>query len=177
VERLPSNYAANRTDAADGTSFADAPVSYQRRVTGNFSGTTQQILRWASCKWRIDPLLTFAQAAQESGWRQAATGDGGDSYGILQLRRSTWPDSYPRSAVSTAWNADASRMYLRACIDGKFASWGLEGYLSTKGQERVWYCVGVYFAGEGPSDANGGNAYVASVKRYLANRTWELGGT
>jgi autotransporter family porin len=45
------------------------------RVTGNFTGTTDEILQWAACKWGIDEDLVRAQAAFESWWRQDAKGD------------------------------------------------------------------------------------------------------
>ena len=40
------------------------------RVTGNFTGTTDQIIQWAACKWGIDEDIVRAQAAKESGWHQ-----------------------------------------------------------------------------------------------------------
>src|SRR5690348_7658198 len=33
------------------------------RINGNFTGTTEEILRWAACKWGIDQNMVFAQAA------------------------------------------------------------------------------------------------------------------
>ena len=40
------------------------------RVTGNFTGTTDEILQWAACKWGIDEDLVRAQVAIESWWDQ-----------------------------------------------------------------------------------------------------------
>ena len=45
------------------------------RVTGNFTGTTDQIIQWAACKWGIDEDIVRAQAAKESAWHQDAAGD------------------------------------------------------------------------------------------------------
>lgn len=171
-EKRLENETANRTDVPDGVSFSDAPA-YGRRVTGNFSGTTQQILTWAACKWGIDANLLKAQAVQESSWRQTAVGCAGDCFGILQIKRSTWPTSFPGSQTSTAFNADLSGMFTRACIDGLFAGWSnMGGYLSTTGRARVWYCIGVYYAGEKPTSENDGTRYVADVKRHLSTKTW-----
>src|SRR5215469_4074083 len=36
-----------------------------RRINGDFTGTTIDILRWAACKWGINQNIVFAQAAVE----------------------------------------------------------------------------------------------------------------
>lgn len=45
------------------------------RVTGNFTGTTDEILQWAACKWGNDEDIVRAQAARESWWQMTAKGD------------------------------------------------------------------------------------------------------
>jgi hypothetical protein len=45
-----------------------------RRINGDFTGTTIDILRWAACKWGIDQDIVFAQAAVESWWQQDTLG-------------------------------------------------------------------------------------------------------
>lgn len=45
------------------------------RVTGNFTGTTDEIIQWAACKWGMDEDLLRAQTVQESSWFQNAMGD------------------------------------------------------------------------------------------------------
>ncbi len=61
----------------------DTPVGgnyLNPRITGNFKGTTDEIIQWAACKWGIDEDVLRAQAVQESYWRQNALGDwAGDS--------------------------------------------------------------------------------------------------
>src|SRR6202035_1676596 len=96
----------------------DAPPANQRiapRINGHFTGTTEEILRWAACKWGINQDVVFAQAAVESWWRQSTLRDWGtragaspsghkhttqhprcaQSYGILQnhspYEKSAWP--------------------------------------------------------------------------------------
>ena len=44
-------------------------------MTGNFTGTTDEIIQWAACKWGIDEDLVRAQIAVESWWDQRAGGD------------------------------------------------------------------------------------------------------
>src|SRR5262249_9675720 len=50
-----------------------------KRVTGNFSGTTDEIFQWAACKWGFDEDFVRADAFQANGWHQASvsgwTGD------------------------------------------------------------------------------------------------------
>src|SRR5439155_18185160 len=81
-------------------------------------GTTEQILEWAAKKWGFDKLgypdLAKAMAVQESEWQQSEKGDyescthawcipaykgalDFQSYGILQVKRTSWPGSYPLS--------------------------------------------------------------------------------
>jgi autotransporter family porin len=45
------------------------------RVTGNYTGTTDEILQWAACKWGIDENVVRAAVAAESAWGQGAMGD------------------------------------------------------------------------------------------------------
>jgi hypothetical protein len=40
------------------------------RITGHYTGTTDEILQWAACKWGIDDNLLRAIAVRESGWYQ-----------------------------------------------------------------------------------------------------------
>ena len=44
-------------------------------VTGNYKGTTDEILQWVSCKWGIDINLVRADAWTESNWIQSTVGD------------------------------------------------------------------------------------------------------
>ncbi len=51
-------------------------VSDYARVDGNYSGSTDMIIRWAACKYGIDEDVIRAQAQNESfGWLQAGAGD------------------------------------------------------------------------------------------------------
>ena len=52
--------------------YADA---YHRRVTGGFTGTTDEIIQWAACKWGWSDNVVRAQAIRESEWHQDALGD------------------------------------------------------------------------------------------------------
>ncbi len=68
TENRPENAAANAT-AGSG-----ANTTYPR-VTGNFTGTTDEILQWAACKWGIDEDWVRSQMIIESYWNQGTMGD------------------------------------------------------------------------------------------------------
>jgi hypothetical protein len=183
---LPASFFPSSDDARAATQIAP-------RVSGNYTGTTDEILQWAACKWGIDEDVVRAQAAIESWWHQNALGDWGtdptqcppghglgvdgmagqcpQSWGILQNR---WPfeqASWPGIQRSTAFNADTAYAIWRACYEG------YELWLNTvpHGQPYAagdqWGCVGRWFAGRwhtAPADG-----YVANVQSYLSQRIWE----
>lgn len=84
VAKAPEVRAMN--SAANHTSGSAAPatfrnwgtnakaVSYAKRVDGQFTGTTDEIIQWAACKWGFDPEPVRAQVMVESSWRQIAYG-------------------------------------------------------------------------------------------------------
>ena len=68
------------------------------RVTGNFTGTTDEIIQWAACKWGFDEDLIRAQTAKESWWFQSSVGDNGESFGLMQMRVPYWGWAFPHSS-------------------------------------------------------------------------------
>jgi hypothetical protein len=166
------------------------------RVDGNFTGTTDEILQWAACKWGFDEDMVRAQAAIESWWRQNAMGDWGstaancapghglgadgqagqcpESWGILQNRYPYEQSSWPGIQNSTAFNADTAYAEMRSCYEGY--EWWLNNVDrgSQYGAGDAWGCVGRWFAGRWhTSDADG---YISRVKDYLNQRIWETSG-
>jgi hypothetical protein len=161
------------------------------RINGNFTGTTQEILRWAACKWGIDQNMVFAQAAVESWWRQTTKGDwessgcppghgpGVDgqkglcpqSWGILQNRYPYEKSSWPGIARSTAMNADTAYAIWRSCFDG-YETWL---YTVEHGQTYkagdAWGCIGRWFAGRWHTQP--AQQYVAKVRQYLRQKIWK----
>jgi hypothetical protein len=161
-----------------------------RRVNGDFTGTTIDILRWAACKWGINQDIVFAQAAVESWWQQDTLGgwttDRADcppgnklgldgkpgecpvTYGILQ--NTYEPGGWPAIARSTAMNADAAYAVWRSCFDG------YETWLNTmpRGSQyregNVWGCVGRWFSGQWLNPPALG--YIAQVKAYMREKIW-----
>jgi len=161
------------------------------RINGNFTGTTEEILRWAACKWGIDQNMVFAQAAVESWWRQTTKGDwessgcppghgpGADgqkglcpqSWGILQNRYPYEKSSWPGIAKSTAMNADTAYAIWRSCFDG------YETWLNTVDHAQrykagdAWGCIGRWFAGRWHTQP--AQQYVAKVRQYLRQKIWK----
>jgi hypothetical protein len=59
--------------ARDGyrSSEMDAPYTWMKLVDGQYTGTTEMIIRWAACKWGMDEDMIRAQATAEHGtWIQ-----------------------------------------------------------------------------------------------------------
>lgn len=140
------------------------------RVTGRFTGTTGDIIEWAAHKWGVDPELLKAQAVVESSWKQKKRGDGGRSFGLMQIKRTVWRGSYPLSARSTAFNVDLAAAILRQAYDGRATWYRPEGY--RKGD--LENSLGSYYSGRW-RDAEGRD-YVMRVWRELAARTWAQPG-
>ena len=95
-----SDLKAYKSEAAAGE--GGAPGSYLLRVDGKFTGSTDAILKWASCKWGFDENVTRATAVNETHWRQTEIGDvgNGTSLGILQIKSRDYPSTCKSVATS-----------------------------------------------------------------------------
>jgi hypothetical protein len=160
-ETIPGNVPFNHTVpiAAQLALFYQHPVwsgpsaSDFARVDGNYTGSTDMILRWAACKWGIDEDVVRAQAWTESKWIQGGPnpGDGGGdkrtsmsqcvqggftalwnyqcpgccwtSWGILQTKVYYEWGTWPMIKDSTAFNADYRYADQRACMNGDYSSY------------------------------------------------------
>src|SRR5262249_51230849 len=93
-EPRPENFLANNTNVyAQGDRLSGSDLQqygYEQRVTGNFTGTTDEIIQWAACKWGIDENIARAQTAVESWWHMSTVGDNGESFGLMQVRQPDW---------------------------------------------------------------------------------------
>ncbi len=145
---------------------------YAPRVRGDYTGTTGDILRWAACKWGLDDDVTMARAVAESKWHQSTVGDQGQSFGILQVKRTVHEGTYPGSERSTAYNADYAGAWQRACLDHEFA-WLGRDYLGSTGSRLTWGCVGAWYSGEW---YRGNASYIVAVRRIAAERPWREPG-
>jgi hypothetical protein len=196
-EPVAANFVANHQVPGIAVPWSNAEIgSYWARwiasrnlVTGNYTGTTNQIIQWAACKWGLDEDLLRAVSVQESDWRESMVGDncgvaGQASYGLFQIKNAYCNGSpawggYPYSATYSALNADFYGAYIRSCLDNDFydgGSWLYGGQtiaqiVAANGLAyAVWGCVGSWFSGSWYD--SGAQSYVASAKQHLANRDW-----
>jgi hypothetical protein len=126
-EPRPGNVQANQrrpTSTEIGTfltksgSWGTCGERLRTRVTGNFSGTTDEILQWAAHKWGFDEDIARAQAVKESWWYMSAVGDGGVSFGMMQIKSTFHPGTAPLAAQSTAFTLDYWGAVMRNHYDG-----------------------------------------------------------
>jgi autotransporter family porin len=187
-EPRPDNRAANLSNAwangfrLRGSYLASIATGYEQRVTGNFTGTTDQILRWGACKWGFDENDVRAQVVIESYWRQSTLGDcnkatqpetrGCASVGLLQVQGAnipaTHPGTWPAAMTSTAFNVDYALAVRRLCYDGK-ETW-MRQFNATYAAGDLWGCIGKWFSGRW-HDA-GAETYITRVRATLGARTW-----
>jgi len=148
-----------------------ANTKIAKRVTGAYTGTTPEILRWIACKWGIDERYVRAQATMESTQRQTMMGDwttdpghcapghglGADgqpgqcpeSWGILQVRYRFFAGAFPDAIDSTAFNLDTAYAVWRACYEG-YETW-LEDDTTAPREYAPgdhWGCIGRWFSGK-----------------------------
>lgn len=188
-EPRPGNTTANHTvppqplDLPSWPDYFAASVnsSIVPRIDGNFVGTTDEIIRWGSCKWGFDAQIIRAMAVAESTWHQSELGDYEDdpdlcvgdysppcptSFGLLQIKHIYRPGSYPYSQTSTSFNVDYGLAVIRACYEGKVLY--LHGPDYAPGD--LWGCLGWHYSGSwGDHEAQG---YIGRVKTALRDQPW-----
>jgi autotransporter family porin len=166
------------------------------RVTGNYTGTTDEILQWAACKWGIDENVVRAAVAAESAWVQGAKGDWSakakrcapghgigvdgrpgicpESWGLMQIKYYFYPSAWPGAVQSTAFNVDVAFAVWRACYEGY--EWWLNEI--EKGATYVagdlWGCIGRWYVAQWQTPS--AKRYVGIVTRRLSTRIWEQKG-
>jgi hypothetical protein len=160
-------------------------------ISGNFTGTTDEIIQWTACKWGIDEDIVRAQMAKESGWRmnfqgdftsdqskchpsvRAANGDDcPEALGIAQIRPQYHPAAYvnDNAVRSTAYNLDYAYSVWRSCYEG-LETWLNDAERGAEyGSGDEWGCVGMWFAGRWRTEP--AVTYIAAVQEYLEARVW-----
>ncbi|NYJ05851.1 hypothetical protein [Petropleomorpha daqingensis] len=164
-----------------------------RRVTGDFTGTTDEIFQWAAAKWGVPDDLLRAMAYRESEWRQGNFGDEVDdaaacaevhstppcavTFGIVGVRSTSWPGIFPWNRDSTAAAVDVLGGWLRGCYEG-WVWWLRDHGHAGRGVYRagdLWGCVGAWFSGDWHDGAVGvpsGENYIHRVKDAYRQRPW-----
>jgi hypothetical protein len=164
--------------------------TFRKQITGNFTGTTDEILQWVACKWGISTDIVRAEAMVESYWHQSQVGDWTNdpslcppntwngmgcyqSYGILQIKYVYNKTAWPMSRDDTAFNTEYVYGIIRTCYEGwttyLYDLTPIAGYPRYHAND-LWGCLGRWYSG-GWYD-QGALQYIASVKAYLANEEW-----
>jgi hypothetical protein len=162
----------------------------RKQITGNFTGTTDEIIEWVACKWGIDEDIVRAEVVKESNWHQSQVGDwttnrnfcppgtwNGNgcfqSYGILQVEYFYFQSAWPMSRDDTAFNAEYAYGIIRACYEGwtTYLSQGkpVVGYPRYHTGD-IWGCLGRWYSGWWYTQS--AINYITSVKNYLVHRDW-----
>lgn len=160
------------------------------RITGNFSGTTDEIIQWAACKWGLDENIVRAEAVVESTWHQDFRGDYTNqktdcpagqwdgkgcyqSYGLFQVKYATFPSTWPMSRDSTAFNVEYALAVIRTCFEGWTTylnkSQPLPGYSAYHAGD-LQGCMGRWYSGAWYSQ--GAVEYIQKINKALADKTW-----
>jgi hypothetical protein len=180
-----------------GSSYDPRAATLIKQITGNFTGTTDEILQWVACKWGIDEDIVRAEAVVESHWHQSQLGDFTNdqnlcppgsgypgawdgtgcyqSFGILQIKYIYNKSAWPMSRDSTAFNAEYAYGVIYACYEGWESYLNerepLEGYSSYHAGD-IWGCIGRWFSGNW-YDQNAIN-YINLVKANFTEKKWLL---
>lgn len=193
-ETIPGNVPFNRTTvspeqlrqfAARGYTFETLSNYVQfERIQGNYTGSTDMIMRWVACKYGIDEDVVRGQAWQESGWWQWQTGDKRHtrSQCVQDGFTTLWDNTIVLingKVVScpeccwTSWSAWQTKVYY------EWKTWPMiKDSTSFAGEFRfaeARACMdgayAPYFAGRRPHE--GHNTYEADLRRYDDNPTEE----
>ena len=166
--------------------------AYRNRVTGNFTGSTDDIIQWVACKWGLPTDVVRAQVTVESWWRQYNLGDwtsngshcppghplGADgrpgqcpeSLSLLQIKHRYHDGVFPAAEQSTAFGLDYAYAMWRSCYEGT------QTWLNDVERGRnyaagdAWGCIGRWYAGRWyTSEAQ---TYINRVQSDMASRRW-----
>lgn len=111
------------------------------------------LLENAANKYGIPPDILKSIAWQESGWNPKARGDGGASYGMMQIYTEAHPDyNAAEGERNIAYNIDYGAKFLRSLYD-KYGDWAVA-------VER--------YNGSGPM----AKRYAQSVIGHVKNKPW-----
>ena len=162
----------------------------RKQITGNFTGTTDEILQWAACKWGIDENIVRAEAVVESNWHQsqrgdyatdpgvcpAGTWDGSgcyQSYGMLQIKYMYYQSAWPMSRDDSAFNVEYVYAVIRTCYEGWTTylsnSTPLPGYAPYHAGD-IWGCLGRWYSGGWYNQS--AIDYINRIKIALSGKDW-----
>jgi hypothetical protein len=160
------------------------------RITGRYTGTTDEIFQWVAAKWGLPDNLLRTMAVLESHWRQSNYGDDVDeqsqcpagyrapcpvTFGIVGTKSTSWSGVFPWNRDSTAAAVDVLGGWLRGCYEGWV--WWLRDHGS---QDRavyaagdLWGCVGAWATGDWYYSGDKARAtYIQRAQTTYAVRPW-----
>lgn len=147
---------------------------YYRRVNGQMTGSTDDIIEWAAIKWGLPPRVLRGAAVVETWWHNDFVGDNGDSFGLFQMRR-PYHCCLPIMRDSTAFNADYYGAILRSYYDGEQVWLNNPGIAELNGRRYragdFWGAVGAWYSGKWRVIES--REYVAKVREESRKRTWK----
>lgn len=178
--------------------FSTSTVAYDQRansiiaarIDGQFTGTTEDILRWGACKWGFNENLIKAMAANESWWKQTLHNNwttscpsnhplGSDSalypmmchrdYGLLQLNYDYYDQAWPEAETSSAMNVDTALGIVRACYEG-YDLWIAQKNPSYT-KNNIWGCLGMYNSGKWYDSQ--ARQYIHDIKKFMNENVWQ----
>ncbi|MGH2480891.1 MAG: hypothetical protein ACRDHW_14655, partial [Ktedonobacteraceae bacterium] len=190
-QHIPTHQQIAQLAAWDASISVDPKAdALRKQISGNFTGTTDEILQWVACKWGFDADIVRAEAVVESSWHQSQRGDYTNdhsvcppdswdgqgcyqSYGILQIKYRYNQSTWPMSRDDTAFSAEYVYGVIRTCFEGWTtylrARTPLPGYPPYQAGD-LWGCLGRWFSG-GWYDQGAVN-YIQKVKTALAEKAW-----
>jgi hypothetical protein len=163
------------------------------RISGDFTGTTDEIFQWAAAKWGLPDNLLRAIAYMESDWRQTNYGDYVEAradcpdgytklpcpvtFGIVGTKTTSWPGIFPWNRDSTAAAVDVLGGWLRGCYEG-WVWWLRDHGNRSRGVYHagdIWGCAGAWYSGnwhDGSVGSRGGESYILRTMHWYALRPW-----
>lgn len=135
-EPRPDNRVANATIPpatfkAAGYSGMKNHATVFGRVTGNFTGTTDEIIQWAAIKWGVSDNLLRAQAVTESNWyqnRKDANGLPMPNFGYGDFGSCAGQGSPPPSGYGTSGPSSFGILQVKWCAMKDASAAGYDGW-------------------------------------------------
>jgi len=170
------------------------------RITGNFTGTTDEIIQWAAAKWGLPDELIRGEAVVESYWYQNlrdATGrpvnkrgfgdfgdcrglsnpgpygpDGPNSFGLLQVKWCAMKDPAAMGSGGWPWIEQSTAYAVDTYAAVLRACYeGFDVWLgSNYTAGDLWGCVGRWYSGAWNSTP--GKEYIAKVQQAAQDKPW-----
>lgn len=189
----PAHLSLRRTDPAEQAYDPRWNTYIIGRITGGFTGTTDEIFQWAAAKWGLPDNLLRAIAYMESDWYQSNYGDYVDNpeqclpgyrtlpcpvtFGIVGTKSTSWPGIFPWNRDSTAAAVDVLGAWLRGCYEGWV--WWLRDANQSHGVYQIgnlWGCVGAWYSGDwldgSAAQPDTGESYIAQVQHWYRVKPW-----